>query len=1211
MNTFNVQKKSTRVLTLCGAAMASLVLWGCSGTGATADKSFERSDYYTRGIGQYPGNPEEDFSPSLAPDHSTYRNIALLRSAFASSSHDYNLVAQLATDGLVSDKQPQYLNLSTPEGDVPRREREWMIDEGPYSRNTFTGGDTYFQFTLANYSKAAGKLSLVGTVVYDDKVSKGGYEIICQGSNDGQNWTEIGKLSGSGLPGKALSYRVPVTDPNKQTDQTTTMPVRKLNETITFDKEVAYSAYRVLLKMAGAHDWVFTEANFLDRDGLVEMKPSQFFNSAWMSATAGEEWLYVDLGSRSEFDKVNLHWINKAVKGKIQVSDDAKQWKDAAELPGGDGLNDEITLNDKLQARYVRVLMQESANGSRYILREMEVMGKGGLVARPVASPAVSKGEMNLSGGNWRLQRASEVNASGEEISTSEFKPENWIVATVPGTVLSSYKNIGAIADPNYADNQLQVSESFFWSNFWYRDEFEVPEGFKQDRLFLNFDGINWKANVYLNGKKLGRIEGAFMRGKFDVTDVVAPGKNVVAVEIIRNNHIGAIKEKNKQSTDFNGGILGADNPTFHATIGWDWIPTVRGRNIGIWNDVFLTSTGKVTVADPLVTSVLPLPDTTSATLTAEVIVKNHDANTVNGTLEGKVGNITFQKPVSLAAGEEKTVVFDVKDFPQLKMENPRLWWPKGYGAPNLYDANFTFKVGDAVSDAKDFKVGIRQMTFNEDNHILSLFINGRRFIGRGGNWGFGESNLNYRAREYDIAVAYHADMNFTMMRNWVGMIGDKELYEACDRHGIMIWQDFWLANPADGPDPYYPEMFIANAEDYVKRIRSHASIGLYCGRNEGFPPEQIDKALRRIIKEDHSDIHYISSSADDVVSGHGPYRMLPAKEYFTLKTGNDKFHSERGMPNVMTYESMLRTFSPEGIWPQDNQWGMHDYTREGAQGCTSFNEIIAKGYGEPQSAKEFAELAQWVNYDGHRSLFESRSQNRKGLLMWMSHSCWPSMVWQTYDYYFEPTAAYFAIKKASEPLHIQWNPATDEVEVVNYSAGTHKGLTAKVQILNMDASVAWEKEATVDSNEDTTNKCIKLAFPANLSKVHFIKMVLTENGKVVSDNFYHRSLEENNYQDLRQLAKVALQSTTTVDKNADGTWSAVSVIENKTSTPALMIRLNVVGSKDGQQLLPVFYSDNYFSLLPGEKKEVRMSWKDEDTRGNEGKVLITGYNVE
>ena len=1209
MKTFNEQKKSVRVLTLCGAAMASLILWGCGGAGTTAE-SFERSDYYTRGIGQYPGDPKEDFSPSLAPDCSTYRNIALQRAAYSSSSHDYNLVAQLATDGIVTDKQPQYLNLSTPDGDVPRREREWMIDEGPYSRNTFPGADTYFRFTLANYSKAVDKLSLVGTVVYDDAVSKGGYEIVCEGSNDGENWTEAGRLSGSGLPGKAQSGRVKVTDPNKQTGETT-MPVRRLDETITFDKEANYSNYRVRLKMAGAHDWVFTEANFYDKGELVEMKPSQFFNSAWMSATTGEEWLYVDLGSHSEVDKVILHWINKAVKGKVQLSDDAVQWTDASELPGGDGLRDEIDLGGRQKARYVRVLMQQPANDSRYILSEVEVMGKGGLVAQPVATPAVSKGEINLSGGNWKLQRASEVSASGEEISTPAFQPANWVVATVPGTVLSSYKNIGAIGDPNYADNQLQVSESFFWSDFWYRDEFEVPEGFKQDRLFLNFDGINWKANVYVNGKKIGRIEGAFMRGKFDVTDAVVPGKNVVAVEIIKNTHIGAIKEKNKQSTDFNGGILGADNPTFHATIGWDWIPTVRGRNIGIWNDVSLTTSGKVTVADPFVQSVLPLPDTTSATLTAEVIVKNHDGNAVKGTLEGKVGEITFRQPVELAAGEEKTVVFDAKDFPQLKVENPRLWWPNGYGAPNLYDANFTFKIDDKVSDARDFKVGIRQMTFNEDNHILTLFINGRRFIGRGGNWGFGESNLNYRGREYDIAVAYHADMNFTMMRNWVGMIGDKELYEACDRHGIMIWQDFWLANPADGPDPYYPELFIANAEDYVKRIRSHASIGLYCGRNEGFPPEQIEKALRRIIKAEHPDIHYIPSSADDVVSGHGPYRMLPAKEYFTLKTGNDKFHSERGMPNVMTYESMLRTFSPEGIWPQGDQWGMHDYTREGAQGAISFNEIIAKGYGEPQSAKEFAELAQWVNYDGHRSLFESRSMNRKGLLMWMSHPCWPSMVWQTYDYYFEPTAAYFGIKKASEPLHIQWNPATDEVEVVNYNAGAHKGLTAKVQILNMDASVAWEKEVTLDSNEDTTDKCIKLEFPAGISKVHFIKMTLTENGKVVSDNFYHRSLEENNYQDLARLPKVALQSDITTNKAPDGTWNATAVIENTTSTPALMIRLNVVGEQDGQQFLPMFYSDNYFSLLPGEKKEVRIHWKDEDTRGNAPKVVVSGYNVE
>ena len=212
------------------------------------------------------------------------------------------------------------------------------------------------------------------------------------------------------------------------------------------------------------------------------------------------------------------------------------------------------------------------------------------MLAQPAAAPASTKDEIRLSGGNWKVQRASEVTASGEEISKPSFSPENWIVATVPGTVLSSYKNIGAIPNPNYADNLMQISESFFNSNFWYRDEFEVPEGFKQDRLFLNFDGINWKANVYLNGNKIGRIEGAFIRGVFDVTDRVVPGKNVVAVEIIKNEHIGAIKEKCEKNTDFNGGILGADNPTFHASIGWDWISTIRGRNIGIWDDVYLTS---------------------------------------------------------------------------------------------------------------------------------------------------------------------------------------------------------------------------------------------------------------------------------------------------------------------------------------------------------------------------------------------------------------------------------------------------------------------------------------------------------------------------------------------------------------------------------------------------------------------------------------------
>ncbi|MBQ5396171.1 MAG: beta-glycosidase, partial [Alistipes sp.] len=697
---------------------------------------------------------------------------------------------------------------------------------------------------------------------------------------------------------------------------------------------------------------------------------------------------------------------------------------------------------------------------------------------------------------------------------------------------------------------------------------------------------------IYINGHKLARLEGAFIRGKYDVTELVHEGRNALAVEIIKNEHIGAIKEKYEVNTDFNGGILGADNPTFHATIGWDWISTIRGRNIGIYNDVYLTSSGEVTLQDPFVQTTLSQPDR-KATLTPEIFVTNHSTSPVAGSLKGKIGDITFEQSVELSAGEKRVVKFAPSHFSQLSEQALKLWWPKGYGEPYLYDAEFEFAIDGKISDKKEFKVGIRQMEFNEDNGILSLFVNGRRFIGRGGNWGFGENNLNYRGREYDIAVAHHANMNFTMMRNWVGQIGDEELYEACDRHGIMIWQDFWLANPVDGPNPYDNEMFIANAEDYVRRIRSHASLGIYCGRNEGYPPKVIDDALRRIVKDEHPGMHYISSSADDVVTGHGPYRALPAKEYFTLENGKDKFHSERGMPNVMNYESLARTLRAEDLWPQSNKWGQHDYTMAGAQGGESFNAIIEKGFGTPTSAKEFTELAQWVNYDGYRAMFESRSLNRKGLLLWMTHPAWPSMVWQTYDYYFEPTAAYFGCKKGNEPLHVQWNSATNDVEVVNYSAGNHPSLTVRAQLINIDGSVAWEKSAEVASSEDTTLRPFALEFPASLSSAHFVKLWLMDGEDIVSDNFYVRGTEEGNYQALRQMPHVKLEQSIECERSADGTWRGTLTLTNATATPALMVRVNVVGKEDGDQILPIFYSDNYFSLLPAEKKQITFHFKD------------------
>ncbi len=192
-------------------------------------------------------------------------------------------------------------------------------------------------------------------------------------------------------------------------------------------------------------------------------------------------------------------------------------------------------------------------------------------------------------------------------MSLTGFDDRDWLPATVPGTVLSSYFDDGAIPDPNFGNNQLAISDSFFYADFWYRDEFTAPPLQPNQRAWLNFDGINWKAEIFLNGEPLGRIEGGFMRGRFDVTGKIRPGRTTPwPCASSRTPRPGSVKEKTFARPDLNGGALGADNPTYHATIGWDWIPTIRGRDTGIWGDVSLTTTGPVTIENPSVTTSLP-----------------------------------------------------------------------------------------------------------------------------------------------------------------------------------------------------------------------------------------------------------------------------------------------------------------------------------------------------------------------------------------------------------------------------------------------------------------------------------------------------------------------------------------------------------------------------------------------------------------------------
>ncbi len=1180
------------------------------------------SQLYTLGVGVYPGDPLENFAPSSIIDSAAYRNLALLRPAYQSSAYDYNLTAQLITDGLTDTTMPGWLVVKTSNGLLSKQEREFVLDRHTTSSISFDTSSGWIQVHMAgNYDvPPVDSLSLSGIVLVDT-LRPGDWRFSVEGSQDGISWDTLGIAKGDSFPGIVANTLAGKPLPRRFEVfygfgwENVPSFVRLFNYTFVTDSTVHYEFYRVAFSSPNAKKWQVSIFGLYDKGHFAPIGGPYHFVNAWKSAGPDTEWVYVDLGAVCSLNDVKLFWIRPALAGEIQVSDDAVHWRDVAPLPSApaDPMKMNIKLRREERARYVRVLMTKPADvHDGYILSQLEVFGTGGtkLVAHPQA-PIAKDGRMYLSGGAWRLQRSSLVDASGFTISEPAFNDTGWMIATVPGTILTSYFNDGAIPDPNFGDNQVLISDSYFYSDFWYRDVFNPPASYQGERTYLNFNGINWKAEVYLNGHDLGRIEGSFIRGRFDVTDILKPGEpNVLAVLIIKNAHPGFTTEQTRYTTDANGGQLGEDSPTFEASVGWDWIPTIRGRNTGIWNSVFLSKSGPVTIKNPYVSTTLPLPDTTSANINIQFTLHNHADNVVAGTVQGKFGGVRFQRQVTLNPFETRMIDFGPSMDPQLSIHDPKLWWPNGYGKQNLYKVHLEFVYNGKLSDSKSFKTGIRQMSYSEKGGALRIWVNGRRLIPRGGNWGFSESMLRYRQREYDIAIRYHKHMNFTMIRNWAGQTANMAFYKACDKYGIMVWQDFWLANPVDGPNPSDPGMFIRNARDYIERIRNYPCMALFVGRNEGDPPPVIDSALVKMIGELDPGVKYIPNSASGPVSGHGPYSLMPTKYYFEYRATR-RLHSEMGLPAIVSLSSLKRMMPADSLWPQTSLWGVHDFTLEGAQHGASFNRYIEENFGHVDSLKKWLWLADLTEYNAYRAMFEAQSKNRMGLIIWMSHPSWPSLTWQTYDYYFDPTAAYFGCKEACQPLHIQLNAYTDSIEVVNYSVPDGSDLAARMKVMNMNGKVILdEREYDINCPEDSTVSLFPMVRPQSADSVYLVRLELSRGDDIISGNSYWQDRKRGDMRLLTELPKIHLSAQTRMKRDGN-LWYLTTTVSNNTKYAAPIVKLKVVGSKDGKRILPVNYSGNFIKLLPGEKRTIRMELNNADTRGEKPAVVIEGLNVK
>ena len=825
--------------------------------------------------------------------------------------------------------------------------------------------------------------------------------------------------------------------------------------------------------------------------------------------------------------------------------------------------------------------------------------------------------QLTISDG-WQLQDASKVPEAGGVIAAAKYKSRGWYGATVPGTVLTSLVTNGVYPEPLYGENNRpdKIPDSLSRTPYWYRTVFKVPKSYAGRHVWLNFDGINFSAQVWVNGRQVGAMKGAFSRGMFDISPDVKPGKTaVLAVLVSPQPHPDDPHEHTiRDGVGKNGGITAIDGPTFLSTIGWDWIPAIRDRDTGIWQKVFISASGPVVIKDPLVTTDLPLPKIDSADVAVQAKVENVSDVPQKGVLKGTFGDVSFQQSVEVAPHSSQTVSFDPKTTAALHVINPRLWWPNGYGPQNMQQLHLGFEVDRKASDSRDVSFGIRKFSYSvPDSENLTISVNGVRVFIRGGNWGLDEAMKRNPRERLEAQIRMHQIANLNMIRNWVGQSTSEDFYELCDKYGLLVWDEFFQPNPSDGPDPDDFDTYMANVREKILRFRNHPSIVLWCARNEGYPPKEIDAALRTLMAELEPTRLYQANSADGRgVNSHGPYHWRTPREFYVF---DEAFKTEIGSVSVPTLES-IHGMMPEKDWETINDdWAEHDFAK-GASGGDSYPAMIAERYGKVANLADFVRKSQLANYEAFRAMYEGRNAKlfhpTTGIITWMSNPAQPSFVWQLYHHDLEPNSALFAVKRAAELVHIQLNEGNGNVEVINNLAAPLERAHAHLSIYNLDGTVAYQHDFDVSAAASVATSLGAVEWPAGLSAVHFVRLELRDaGGQVVSENFYWRSLPEHQ-DDLKALGEMA---TVTLDSKVVrrdvGDKSFVDVtLHNPGTQVAVMTHLQLRRKGSGERVLPVYYSDNYLSLVPNESRTITIEAATVDLKGEAAVVLVDGWNV-
>jgi exo-1,4-beta-D-glucosaminidase len=857
------------------------------------------------------------------------------------------------------------------------------------------------------------------------------------------------------------------------------------------------------------------------------------------------------------------------------------------------------------------------------------------------AGGALAQEQVMLHNG-WLIQSSAKVGTDGAAIASVAYHPAGWYAVTVPSTVVGALIENGTYQEPFFGMNLRELPgttisiganfthtamdpQSPYAAPWWYRNTFRVPATMHGRRVTLHFDGINYRANVWLNGHRLAdstAVVGTYRRYEFDITDALRGGAaNALAVEVF------------------------APTPPDLQTTWVDWNPSPPDKNMGLWQPVYLSASGDVVVRTPEVVSRVDTATLRSADLTVATNLRNLTSRAVSGTLRGRIGNIAFSRSVTLAPQDSAFVRFTPDSFPQLRFANPRIWWPAELGKPELYDLALEFVSGGRVSDRQNLRFGIREITSESTPKGGRLFrVNGRRILIRGGGWA---PDMFFRPQpeRQDAQLRYALDMHLNTIR-LEGNYENDRFFQRTDSLGLLVmtgWVccDAWEEWKQWGPEQY--AVAAASLRDQVRRLRGHPSVFVWLNGSDNPPPADVEQIYLNVERQEAWPNPTISSasakpaelSGPSGVKMTGPYDWVPPSYWMQDSThgGAWAYNTETSAgAAIPPIESIRRMIPAQDIkWPLDSVWVYHAASGVFSHLFERYNAALSIRFGAPTTVEDYTITSQLMTYENERAMFEAYRRNEyvsTGVIQWMFNNAWPSIYWHLFDWYLRPAGGYFGAKKANEPVHVLFSYDDRSIAVVNSSASRTplRGVHLRTMVYNVDGTQRLGRDTVIDIPPDTSLRVSTLQEQAGITGAYLVDLRLVDaNGHPLSTNFYWLSTRPDvladsstwyntgvksyaDYTALRSMPTAAVNATARFSSSG-GTGQARVTLKNPGRSIAFFMRLQITRRGD-EEALPVLWEDNYISLLPGETRMISATYPVRNLGGSPPRMVLTGWNV-